>query len=190
MGYVRGLIVLKDAGNHDDYNKPIIEYLNDRHTAINKNKYSIAIEIADEANINDFVLKGMKSLPFMWVSPSDPFIYGVISIIAILETASGTDSFSTKPKKQKEPSNDINAYYNMVLEKMKNKEDDDNKAPSTIKTYRADFPEAPLTEKMIEEHAKHIIRFTKIEVNKKNSEAQSTIHQVGRIRLKLRMLAK
>lgn len=154
MGYAKVQIVLKNAGNHHDYNKRILEYLNDRHTAINDNKYTVAIEVADETNIDDFVIQGMESLPSLQIDPNDPFIYGVNSIIAMLaklEIVEGKDSFISK---KEESSDDINAYYSMALEEMKNKDEDDNESPSTIKAYRADVPEAPMTDKMIEEKSK------------------------------------
>jgi hypothetical protein len=146
------LVVLKDASSHNDYNKRLLEYLNDRHTAINDNKFTIAIEIADDSNINEFALQGVTSLPAMRISTQDPYIYGVNSIIAMLAKLEMIDNGKSVNVKPTDESS--NAFLSMALEEMQNGEEDDDTAPSTIKAYREDFAETPLSEKMIEEKTK------------------------------------
>ena len=82
--YTKVSIVLKDAINHNEYNRRIIEYLNDRHMAINDNMFTVAIDVADDTNINEFVLKGVESVPAMKINKEEPFIYGVNSILSAL----------------------------------------------------------------------------------------------------------
>lgn len=161
-GYTKVTIILKDATNHVDYNKRIIDYLNDRHSVINDNMFTIAIEVADNTNINTFALQGMNSIPAMKIDQDGEFIYGVNSILSAL--AKLEISNFTQPGKQTanqhavdqytEPKESPNSFYDMVMEEMKNNEQEDPDAPSTLKSYHQDLPEAPLTEKMIEEKTK------------------------------------
>lgn len=148
------LVVLKDASSHNDYNKRILEYLNDRHTAINDNNFTIAIEVADDSNINEFVLQGMTSLPAMRISTEDPYIYGVNSILATLAKLEIIDTGKGASSKTDHVDSTSNAFLSLVLEEMQNTEEDDATAPSTIKAYREDFAETPLSEKMIEDKTK------------------------------------
>ena len=179
--YSKVLVVLKDADNHMDYNKRIIEYLNDRHTAINDNKYTIAIEVADDNNINDFVLEGVESLPAIRVNEDQPFTYGVNSILAALAklevanrssfTNGGTQS---QPKTEsflieKAEDNCQNPFYDMVMQEMKCDDQEDPDAPSTVKAYHQDLPETPLTERSIEEKSK---QYNKIYEQRRNRGPQ------------------
>lgn len=158
--YSKVLIVLKDADNHMDYNKRIIEYLNDRHTAINDNRFTIAIEVADDNNINDFVVAGIQSLPAMRTDESQPFVYGVNSIIAALAKLEivQTNNNQIKPTQESFNSNSEddckNPFYDMVMQEMKCEDQEDPDAPSTLNAYHQERPEPPLTEKSIEEKAK------------------------------------
>jgi hypothetical protein len=149
------LIVLKDSPSQNDYNKRLLEYLTDRHTAINDNNFTIAIEVADDTNINEFVLQGMTSLPAMRISTEDPYIYGVNSILAMLAKLEMIDNGkSVNANANMSTDDSSNPFLSMVLEEMQNAEEDDGTAPSTIKAYREDFAETPLSEKMIEEKTK------------------------------------
>jgi len=156
--FTKVLIVLKDADSHEDYNKRIIEYLNDRHPAINDNKYTIAIEVADESNINDFVREGMESVPSLRMSADAPYVYGVNSILSTLAKLEISESFTQKPsaKASRPESNDgeSNDFYKMAMKEMLSDEQDDPDQPSTIKAYHQDLPESPLTDKVIEEKTK------------------------------------
>lgn len=159
--YSKIQIILKDSPKHDDYNKRIIDYLNDRYMAINDNMFTIAIEVVDDSSINKYALLGMSSIPAMKVRQDEEYIYGVNSIIAQLskleiETSMRQSSFTpSKSQMVIEQSTDqTNSFYDMVMEEMKNNEQEDPDAPSTLKSYHQDLPEAPLTDKMIDEKTK------------------------------------
>lgn len=176
--YQKITILLKDAGNHAEYNKRIIEYLNDRHTILNDNMYTIAMEVVDDANINNFVKSGVESIPAMKVVDSEGFVYGVNSILSALSKLEIPRSnapakakpslFQEKPRTQEDASS--SSYYNMVMEEMKNDEQEDPDTPSTLKAYRQDLPEAPLTDKAIEEKSK---AYNRIYEQRKNRNAMA-----------------
>lgn len=165
--YTKISIVLKDSVKHEDYNKRIIEYLNDRHMEINDNMFTIAIDVADDSNINDYVLNGMESVPAMKINNEGSFTYGVNSILSTLAklelienrptdnkgTSHGkTEKLNPAPSQHKSTSEeDVNPFYQMALEEMKSDDQEDPDKPSTIKPYQQDFSESPLTDKMIEE---------------------------------------
>lgn len=163
--YSKVLIILKDAPNHTDYNKRILEYLNDRYTAINDNMFSIAIDVADDSNINEFALKGIESVPAMHINKNDSFIYGVNSILATLakleiidndveqQSQNNKQGFVASSNANQDDSQENNAFYDMVMEEMKCDDQEDN-SPSTLKAYNQESLESPLNEKSIEEKAK------------------------------------
>lgn len=162
--YSKITLILKDSPMHVEYNKRILDYLHDRHSAINDNMITIAIDVADETNINGYAMDGMESIPAM--KQNDNYIYGVNSIISALaklekepsisQHAQAFEAFggtkSRKPETHDEADN--SRFYNMVMEEMQSDEQEDPDAPSTLKAYHQDLPEAPLTEKAIEEKAK------------------------------------
>ncbi len=147
------VIFLKDAGNHEDYNKRILEYLTDRHKTINDNGFTIAIEIVDSTNINDYILSGVESLPALQMQKNDSFIYGVNSILATLaklEIPTGNTS-----SQRKQGGADLSeSFYDMALKEMKSEEQEDDSTPSSVKPYHQDLPETPINDKMIEEKTK------------------------------------
>lgn len=159
--YTKVSIILKDAPNHEDYNKRIIEYLNDRHTAINDNMFTIAIEVVDDNNLNDYVLQGMESVPAMLITQDEPYVYGVNSILSMLSkleiiengapSKGNGDKMTSAYGASNDSSNHVDAFYNMALQEMKSDDQEDPDAPSSIKPYQQDYSESPLTEKMIEE---------------------------------------
>lgn len=167
-GYTKVSIVLKDAEKHDDYNKRIIEYLNDRYMALNDNMFTIAINVANDSNINDYVLQGMESVPAMRISKDDDYIYGVNSILSTLakleiinntlteasgEAASQKQEPIHTPEYGAPQETATSSFYEMALNEMKLDDQEDPDAPSTLKAYREE-QEVPLTEKSIEEKAK------------------------------------
>jgi hypothetical protein len=178
--YTKITIVLKNADNHIDYNRRIMDYLNDRHTAINDNMFTIAIDVADDSNINEFVADGMESIPAMKVYQDKPYIYGVNSILSTLarleaaEDKSMTfidnskaarldrqESYVSKPSPYISNTDDgsTNAFYSMIMEEMQNDEQEDPDSPSTLKARHQDLPETPLNDRAIEEQSK---AYTKI----------------------------
>lgn len=174
--YQKITIVLKDAINHIEYNKRIIEYLHDRHTILNDNMYTIAINVVDDSNIDSFVKKGVESLPAMRVLDHEDFLYGVNSIVSALSkleiprtnAPNKKASFLERSRVQEEQS--TNSYYNMVLEEMQNDEQEDPDAPSTLRAYKQELPEEPLTEKSIEEKSK---AYNRIYEQRKNRNAMA-----------------
>ena len=156
-GFTKVAIVLKDASNHEDYNKRIIEYLTDRHTSINDNGYTIALEVVDDKNIDDYVRQGLESIPAIKVSESDDYVYGVNSILSTLAKLEIVERYVKKPNatpnSKNHDSGEVNAFYKMALEEMKANEEDDPDSQSTVKAHQQDFSETPLTEKLIEEKA-------------------------------------
>ena len=163
-GYTKATIVLKDAPNHAEYNKRIIEYLKDRHTAINDNMFTIAIDVADETNIDDYALDGMESVPAIQVHADDGYIYGVNSILSTLAkleivgssqpVAKQRSEYPAEQPKKSGGQSDSSAYYDMVMQEMKCDDQEDPDTPSSLKAYNQEVPESPLTEKSIEEKAK------------------------------------
>lgn len=183
--YTKVSIILKDAQSHMDYNRRIIEYLNDRHTDINDNFYTIAIEIADDSNINDYALEGMESLPALRVSDGTEFVYGVNSILAILAKLEIPSQPVQTKASQPEAINQYsstddspdNAFYKMAMEEMQNGEQEDGTEPSTIKAYNQDLLESPLTEKMIEEKAK---AYTQIYEDRRKRNGKMAGHRTSK----------
>ncbi len=160
MSYTKVSVVLKDSPSHDDYNKRIIEYLNDRHPAINDNKFTIAIEVADDSNINDYVREGMESIPAIKISEDSSYVYGVNSIIALLSKlempapSSGARMIRDPSPAIESLNDESNAFYKMAMEEMQCDDQEDPDAPSTLKAYHQETPEAPLNDKAIEEKTK------------------------------------
>ena len=163
-GYTKVSIVLKDAEKHNDYNKRIIEYLNDRYMALNDNLFTIAINVANDSNINDYVLQGMESVPAMRISKDEDYIYGVNSIISTLakleiinntptEVSGESVSQKQNPEYGVPQETATSSFYEMALKEMELDDQEDPDAPSTLKAYREE-QEVPLTEKYIEEKAK------------------------------------
>ncbi len=187
-GYTKIVIILKDADNHADYNRRIMDYLNDRHTTINDNMFSIAIEVVDDKNINDYVASGMESIPAMLVHEDEPYVYGVNSILSALARLEIMESVPaappSAPKKSKfitQPSATVsssmddganNAFYDMIMEEMKNDEQEDPDAPSTLKARHQDLPETPLNDRAIEEKTK---AYSKIYKDRQRQNSQRKV---------------
>lgn len=159
--YTKVSIILKDAPNHTEYNKRIIEYLNDRHMAINDNMFTITIDVADDTNINNFVLEGVESVPAMKMCKDESYIYGVNSILSSLAKLEIDDNHNNARKDQEQknhfqskPTNNdtsgVNSFYEMAMKEMKSDDQEDPDTPSSLKGFKQDFSETPLTDKMIE----------------------------------------
>jgi hypothetical protein len=144
-----------------------MDYLNDRHTAINDNHFTISIEVADNASINGFVVDGVESVPAMRIHQDELYIYGVNSIIAALaklETLEPSQD-QQQPKERNrvlKPMSKLSAaseetastFYDMIMDEMNNDEQEDPDIPSTIKTHHQDLPETPLNDNNIAEKMK------------------------------------
>lgn len=158
--YRKVTVVLKDAPTHADFNRRILEYLKDRHRQINTAGFTVAIEAADSLNLNEFVRKGVESLPaLISFSDSVPLVYGVNSIIAALarmEAAQPSD-VAVSGGSQPAPPQAVDhqeSFYQFVMKEMESGEQDDPNSPSTITAYNQESLEQPLTPELIEEKTK------------------------------------
>jgi hypothetical protein len=160
VGFTKVVIFLKDTANHEDYNRRILDYLKDRHQPINDNKFTIAIEVVDASNVNEYVLAGMESVPALRMQKDGAFIYGVNSILATLAKLEviGAAGGSATAKKAAADAALQDSFYNMAMKEMASDEQEDDTIPSTVKAYRTETPETPITEKMIEEKTKAYTR--------------------------------
>lgn len=188
--YTKISIFVKDASNHVDYNRRIIEYLNDRHTALNDNGYTIAIDVIDDDNINEHILNGMESIPTMRVGKDDDYIYGVNSILSalakleIIQNPSQAESHSAKKKDTghgpawsagAKQSDEDNAFHSLALQEMQSDQQEDPDAPTTLRAYGQDLPEAVMSEKSIEEK---MSQYTKIyEDRRRQSNGKGSKHR-------------
>lgn len=158
--YQKITIILRDSDKHNEYNRRVLDYLHDRHPILNDNMYTIAINVVDDNNINEFVRQGVQSIPAMKVADDEDFVYGVNSILSSLAklemtpVSTNPNAVSFREQKILAEERSGNAYYDMVMEEMSKEEQEDPDASSTIKTRHQDLPETPLNEKMIEEKAK------------------------------------
>ncbi len=170
--YTQIIIILKNSESHATYNSRIIDYLNDRHTIINDNKYLINLEIASNENINDFVVDGVQSLPAMKIETDESYIYGTNSIIAALaqlERPVVVNKPAPKKYNNEQPQN--NSFYDMVLEEMNNEEQEDPDSQSTVHPRSEDFQETPLSPKSIDTKME---KYSKIyEERMKKNESQT-----------------
>lgn len=169
--YTKISIYLKDSASHNDYNQRIMEYLSDRHTALNDNMYTIAITPVDDMNINDCVLNGIESIPALQVAKTEEFVYGVNSIMAMLakleilqsdDSAHGNASTHNKKNSMKNELADTHenadgggpSFYELSLLEMQSDEQEDPDKASTIRTHGQDLPETRLSDRAIEEKVK------------------------------------
>lgn len=118
-------IILKDAKTHKTYNTRIMDYLNDRHTILNDNKFFVLPEIVDDTNINDFVMNGVESLPAMSIEGED-YIYGANSIIATLAQLEQVKQQEPEPVLQQASDN----YYDIALQNLCEETDDSDDNPN------------------------------------------------------------
>ena len=121
--FKRITILLKESSIEADFNKRIIEYLNDRHQELNNIGFVIAVEMIDESNINKFIKLGITSTPALMVE--DETQYGVNSILATLAkleiiSPPQTDHFATNTGSEL-----ADAHRNMLLEEMNSTEQED-----------------------------------------------------------------
>jgi hypothetical protein len=182
--YTKVTILLKDHIKHDDYNKRIIEYLNDRHQAINNNHFAIAIEIVDSDSINEYASKGVSSIPAMILSESDPYVYGVNSILSLLAKLEIIDNNGNmqkekqpKPEPAKQPSTE--SFYELSLDQMLlPDEGDDNTKPSSVKPALQDFQESPLNEKDLESKRAMYDNIYKVKTDFRQGGGPSVVKQV------------
>lgn len=172
--YTKISIYLKDSAGHNDYNQRIMEYLSDRHTALNDNMYTIAITVVDDTNIDDCVLNGMESIPALQIAKNEEFVYGVNSIMAMLAKLEILQSDNTVIASNKRESMKIErehtdsreridthdgdgpSFYELSLIEMQSGEEDDHDKPSTIRTRGQDLPETRLNDRTIEDKIKSI----------------------------------
>ncbi len=168
-------IILKDAYNHNDYNKRIIEYLNDRYEYINDAEYKVNIDIINDSNIDDYVKKGIESVPALIID--DYIEHGVNSIISKLSKLEDDKPINNKPKESEilntdsivvENKNiDDDTFYKKAMEQMLNLDDDDDDISTPIKIRNQDI-ESPMDDKYIE-NQKQKFQDIMSERNRKNT---------------------
>lgn len=116
-------ILLKESSAEADYNKRIVEYLNDRHRELNDVGFVIAVEMIDDSNINKFIKLGITSTPALMID--DDTQYGVSSILATLAkleiiSAPQMDHFTDNAGSEL-----ADAHHSMLLEEMASTEQED-----------------------------------------------------------------
>ncbi len=77
------LLLVKNNEKHTDFNKRLLEYINERHEYVNDNGYYIDIDIVNDLNLDDYVKKGVESIPALIIDESD-ISHGVNNIICKL----------------------------------------------------------------------------------------------------------
>ncbi len=170
--YNKVLIVLKDSDSHATINSRIIDYLNDRHYILNDNRLVVALTIADEANINDFVSSGVKSLPAM-KAPDADYVYGANSIIAQLaQLEHAPEAQPQQPVSRftavRGVEENANVFHDMIVQEMMSEEQEDEGTPSSVRGKGQDFAEDAMSEKELTEKAQE---YSKIwDARKKNGE--------------------
>lgn len=167
--FQRITILLKDSSDDEQYNKRIIEYLNDRHQELNNVGYAIAIEVVDDGNISKYIKSGVSSTPALMIDTN--IEYGVNSIIATLAKL----ELSTSPAISKFTGGDeedeyATAHHKKILAEMHSGEPDDENTPSTVKINREDS-EAPMSDRDRE------ARMSKFDAIYKNREKNNPMNK-------------
>ena len=121
--FKRITILLKESSVEDDYNKRIVEYLNDRHRKLNDIGFVIAVEMIDDSNINKFIKLGITSTPALMVE--DDIQYGVNSILATLAKLEIVSPPQMDHFADNAGSELADAHHNMLLEEMNSTEQED-----------------------------------------------------------------
>ncbi len=144
--FQRITILLKESEDDADYNKRILEYLNDRHRELNNVGFAIAIEVVDDGNINTYIKNGITSTPALLIDNN--IEYGVSSILATLakleiSAPKSINSFSNAPDEDEI----ANIHQAKMLEEMRSNAPDDENSQSTVRAKHQDFSEAPMSER-------------------------------------------
>lgn len=179
-------IVLRDSSNHVENNRRIIEYLNDRYRILNDNRYTIAIEILDDSNIDDFIKIGVDEVPAIQLDKAGSFTSGVNNILAALAKL----ELAPAELQQKRPahshsretvvahSQDEESPFHQLLkeELLHSKEDESLNAESMDKKLRSNTSEEQMSDKTIAEKMAAFERINNRR-NKLNSQTQKNAPQ-------------
>jgi hypothetical protein len=148
--YKRITILLKDSPDHNDYNKRILEYLNDRHQNLNDVGYVIAIEVVDNTNINSFISAGITSIPALLLD--NDMEYGVNSIISTLAKLEITNITPMNSGFKNNTDNSNDTFRDLIMEEMlAGEQETDGGGASSIKPKHQDYPEEAMSSKDIDQ---------------------------------------
>lgn len=160
--YSKISLFLKDSDNHIEFNKRILDYLNDRYTILNDNYFTITIDVVDDEHLNDYVLRGLQSLPAL--EYDNEYLYGVNSILAalskleMLDNSQTNDNTQAAPEVRKEETFDqrqkhasFDSFHEMAMKEMQSEEQETQDALPTEKYGKSDFQEAPLNSQDIQD---------------------------------------
>lgn len=143
-------VLLKDSDESYAHNCRIMDYLNDRYKKLNDAQYAIAIDIIDDDNINDYVKRGVESIPALIVD--DDIEYGVNNILATLAKLEvSKTSKRLKEDKLSSEEDHQQQFRDRVLKEMMSGTQDDNESASTVKVKGQDYAETPINDKDISE---------------------------------------
>ncbi len=140
------VLLLRDFEDDIEFNKRIMDYINDRYTYIIDSGYYFTIEILDDTNINEFIKKGINSIPAL--IHNNDIDYGVNNIIVSLAKLETLKNLAVSSEKYDETDR-INDFYKTAMEEMLGDEQESENAPSTIKMKNQDYSESPIDDKEI-----------------------------------------
>jgi hypothetical protein len=183
LGLKKISILLKDSDENEGHNIQIMEYLNDRHRAINDAGYAIAIDIVEDDNINNYIKQGVISTPALILSDGENGLhndaqYGVNAIIAALaklEVIQTSDHFYD----DNQGSNPEQSFRDIIIQEMMSSEQEDESTLSKVRAKGQDLADRPPDEKDIDaKMAKYESYYSgrgKIPVSKKNKQPDAAV---------------
>lgn len=147
-GFKRVEVLLRDADESAAHNIRIVEYLNDRYRQINDAGYAVAIDIVDDDNINQFVRKGIASIPAIIVAGETE--YGVNAIIATLAKLELAPSINKDSFAGGSPEDPEEAFRALAMKEMMSEEQEDINSTSTVRPKGQDVSDRPPNDKDLE----------------------------------------
>jgi hypothetical protein len=158
------LILLKNDISHKEYNKTILNYLNDRFTYINDSGFYIKIDTINQQNIDDYTKIGVSSIPCIVQVKEDNTPEIENGVNNILSKLSKLEIKQTTPKKKKQES-----FYEMSMKEMLSEDQEDEPNSSSV-IFKNQNIENPMSDKDIED--KRAIYDEIISQRQKNNKLQ------------------
>ena len=167
------LLLLKNNDKHKEYNKRLMEYLNERHEYLNDNGFFIDIDIVNDLNLDDYVKKGVQSIPALIVDDTDidHGVNGIICKLSKLEIENNNDDIhepfvsnqssmqptaskpiSTKSNYTKSEATvpvDENAFYEISMKEMLDIEGQEEYEGTSTVSIKNQSVETPMDDKYI-----------------------------------------
>ncbi len=153
------LILIKNEEKHKEFNSRLLEYVNDRHSYINNNGFRIKFDIIDSDNMDDYVSKGVESIPAMLIHTD--VVHGVNTILSDLAKLEmikadpparrgSSEGFETE--KATQPKTGPASFHDMAMREMLSgdQEDESGCGPSTVSIKNQNV-ETPMDDKTIED---------------------------------------